>query len=315
MSGPTCSCGRPVKDQAYICAGCTDRLSRALGDVPALFAEVETTRLRQSRTGGRPIGSVSRTADKPLPWDQRASEALSELRTALVRQVLHVTEERGTSLGVSAYAFGPACAYCSQQAYIREKHPSCVLVINGAKLAQGPADTLEAMSQWLLGQMEWIRHQPDAAEAVREIGQTVHRIGVVIDSAQERVYAGPCQSEQSAEGDLGERCCLGEMYANKGASAVTCPNCRYSHDFATRRRWLLEQVEDQLVNAAWMASALTSLDTPVTAERIRKWAERGRIEAKGVDIHGRPTYRVGDCLDLLADDAAREERKRHGRVA
>lgn len=77
MSGPCGACVRPVHDVGVLCSACTGRLRRDLLDVPGLLAELDTTALRQAKTGD---GGGS--GDAP-PWDERARRAQHALRNAI----------------------------------------------------------------------------------------------------------------------------------------------------------------------------------------------------------------------------------------
>jgi hypothetical protein len=88
-------CTRPTGDQAYLCLGCTHQLVKVLAEAPALAVELETTRRRQSRTGGQGSGVVTRSTVRPLPWDENASQAADLLQSTLVAWAKLVHEERG----------------------------------------------------------------------------------------------------------------------------------------------------------------------------------------------------------------------------
>lgn len=254
------SCERPVKDQAYACQACADRLSRALAEVPALIADLRTSRARQARLGGAATGVLSRSFERPLPWNEHASEATEILKSTLVSWCRLVLDERG----------GPL-----------------------------PADNLASVALWLLGQVEWLRHHPDADEAIDEITHAVGRARHVIDRAPGRVYAGPCREEWGDE-TAGEWCCTASLYAKHGAHEVVCEFCTAEHNVEARRVWLLESSADQLCTAADLSRFLTAYGEPITAERIRKWVQRGQLAPHGTDHRSRPVYRVGDATEALA---------------
>lgn len=258
MTDTICAaCTRPVPDNAYVCTPCALRLEQALGDVPAIADELETTITRQARItagdGRRPTG------DRPLPYHQTA---------AIVRDALHNT--LATWIRVIA------------------DHPD---VHDGL-----PADTLAAMARWLLRHVEWLRHHEAGPEAVDEITAAIAEAWRVIDQPPDRWYAGPCGNADEATGGP----CPQDLYARPGAARVRCRACGTVYDVRERREWLLATAEDVLAHAVLISQALSRLDQPVTPERIRQWAHRGRLVAHGVDAQGRPLYRVGDVLDLLA---------------
>jgi len=86
-------CDRPVGD-GYTCQGCADKLSRALGDVPALWDELDVVLTRQSRYSD-PEG---RGGSKALPFNPTASEVGWVLRNTLSTWCKLIAEERGREL-------------------------------------------------------------------------------------------------------------------------------------------------------------------------------------------------------------------------
>lgn len=269
-----CACGRPVQD-AVICQECTDKLERALGDVPALVEELVVTRSRQSRTGGQGIGVVVRSHERPLPWDQRAAEAMDVLRSTLVGWVRIVLEEA-------------------------QPRPRM------------PRDNLADMARFLLGQVQWLRQHAAADEAVDELAHAVDHAQHVIDRAPDRVYAGPCREEYEsdpADPERGAYCCTASLYARAARGLVVCPGCGAEHDVDARREWLLAMAEDQLATATHLSAALSRLGRPLAPATLRKWVERGRIVAHSTNQRGHALYRLGDVLALLVDDDATATRR------
>ncbi len=262
----TCACGRPVQD-ATICQGCSGRLERALGDIPALVHDLEITRSRQSRTGGQGIVIVVRGAERPLPWDQRASEVTSLLRDTLSSWVQVVLD-------------GGAAR---------------------PRMLAGQSSRIAVMARFLLAHHERLRQHPDAADAVDEIGHAVDQARRVTDRSPDRVYAGPCREEwdAEAEGERGAFCCTASLYARAAHGVVICTNCNAAHDVLVRRDWLFAVAEDQLATATLLAGAFSRLGRPVKSATLRKWVERGKLAAHGHNERGHPLYRVGDVRDVL----------------
>jgi hypothetical protein len=266
VTAPTCSaCTRPVADNARLCQRCTERFARDLGDIGALAQELQTTRLRQSRIGGQATGVLSRSSERPLPWDQRASEAADVLRSTVVAWVRVVLEERG---------------------------------------ARCPVDSLAAMGTFLLSHREWLRHHEAADECADEIGHATKNARHVIDRAPGRSYAGPCRETIQATDEQGEACCLAELHVRDGAKMVTCPLCSAEHDVADRKAWLLAVAENQLVTASELHRLLQFVGQAVPHSTIRSWVHRSRLAAHGQTPDGHPLYRVGDAFDLLVQRKA-----------
>ncbi|NJP27085.1 hypothetical protein FLW53_23370 [Microbispora sp. SCL1-1] len=163
-----------------------------------------------------------------------------------------------------------------------------------------PADTLPAMAEWLAYRTETLRHLPEGPEAVDELTAAVRHAEAAVAPLGDRVYVGPCAGELD-----GGAPCGADLYAAPGAAWVTCKACGAHYRVHQRREWLLDAAEDVLETATEIARAVTSLGRPVTPERIRQWAHRGQLHARGTQRDGRgrwvPLYRVGDVLDLVAD--------------
>lgn len=145
----------------------------------------------------------------------------------------------------------------------------------------------------LLPRVDHIAAHQWAADTVLELDRVVAQSIRVIDRPPSRNYAGPCDQ------------CGHDLYAVGGKPTVTCRECGIEYNLTARREWLLARVHDQLATAVEISRALTSLELPVTADRIRQWKTRERIEVKAHDRIGRPLYRVGDVVDLLVEAAQR----------
>lgn len=246
-------CDRPVAE-GRVCQHCADRLSVALGDVGALWDELDTVLTRQARYSDAEGRGGS---EKALPFNPTASELGWVLRNTLSTWCRLIAEERGRVLPTT--------------------------------------DTPAAVAGWLLNHVIWLRHHRAGHEAVEEVTSIVGRIRTAIDRPPGRWFAGPCDQ------------CERDLYALDGADSVDCRDCDLVYDVGARREWLLNQAQDRLLTAAELARAVSWLGTePLTAERVRKWAERKRIVPHGTAIHRGneiPTYLVSDAIDLMAQDA------------
>lgn len=93
MNDPCMGCGRPVGD-GWTCQRCADRLSVALGDIPALWEQLDIVLTRQSRYSD-PEG---RGGEKAVPFNIKASELGTALRGLLNTWCRLIAEERGKDL-------------------------------------------------------------------------------------------------------------------------------------------------------------------------------------------------------------------------
>lgn len=276
---PVVTCGRPMPATRHICSACVSQLDRDLEQVPELAAELETARARQTRMSA-PAGGGTRGDEHPLPWSEQASEAAAILQSMLIGWA------RLISRPVAAPPYGPLCSTPDQCG-----HQPCIVVDFGRVPHHAPAQS----ARWLRRHLRMLTRHSRAAEAVYDLVEAVRHVCIVIDAPErDRVYAGPCRG------------CGADLYALPGAATVTCHQCydedghRISHGVAAQRQHMLAALPDLVLPAAALARALTSLDLPVTPERIYTWVRRGRIHPCGTDSSGHATYRVHDVIACCA---------------
>lgn len=290
MSAATvCSCSRPIRDSTFLCSDCTRTLEQRLAELPALAGDLDTTRTRTSRTGGRDVGVVSRSTDRPVPWDDRASRLAVELKALAVTWVHHCQSFR-------VRPPGPTCERCS--------HRSCAHL----RSYRAPADVVESLAGYLLASLPALRHRPEVTELADQMETMRARVSRVIDRPAELNFFGPCGAMDywpDGEPVLCSAPCTGELYGEAAASALTCQTCGAEHDVQVVRRYLLAEAQDQLVTAADLSKFLTAYGEPLTAERIRQWASRGLLVPHAKDRAGRPVYRVSEAVERLSALATR----------
>ena len=152
MTEQTCSrChDRPAATGIEWCRGCRRRIDQDLGDLPALADDLADTmaRLTAAKTGQRPGG------EKPLPYSERAAEALHALRGFLVSWCRLLADEQGANL---------------------------------------PADTIGAMTGYLQRWLPWLAKHPAAGELADELRDVYATATVAVDLPNHRrVFVGPC---------------------------------------------------------------------------------------------------------------------------
>lgn len=260
-------CDQPAHG-SHVCQSCADALAEALDEAQTLAGELELTITRQSR-----LGTGGRSSNRPLVFAWDPSVMRDSLRNTLTTwtRVLHDT--------------------------------------HGGEL---PADTISAVARWLLDRVDWLRQHPASAEAVDEICACVDDCRRAVDRPPDLWYAGRCGSisdeQRMIQAVYGEPAtpCEADLYATPGAGIIQCPRCKATYNVEQRRKWLLDAVDDTRAHAELIARALSRLGQPVTSAMIRGYAHRGRLVPHGTDLRGRPTYRVGDVLDLLAEQAQKQ---------
>lgn len=86
-------CDRPVVE-GHVCMACADKLSVALGDVRALWEELDTVLTKQARYAA----AEARRGERSLPFNPEASEIGWVLRNTLSTWCRLIAEERGKAL-------------------------------------------------------------------------------------------------------------------------------------------------------------------------------------------------------------------------
>ena len=272
---PTCQCGTPV-DGATLCAGCTSLLEVAIVNISAYVQDLPTVLAKLTRYGDRYGG---RTRERSLPVDMRASEVGWVAVNTVSTWCRVILEERGQASGNGSRGG---------------------LVIPAPT---PPDDTVPSMCRFLLTNINRIRVAEWGAEAFDELTDLERQLRRVVDRPAERFYVGPCGAGGCAE----------DLYARSPLGTVVCQVCGMEHDVPERRAWLLKEAEDRLETASGIARAVTVFGDGLggeaqMADRIRTWGRRNRLTPHGhvtVMGHERALYRVGEILDLLAQDAER----------
>jgi hypothetical protein len=300
MTAPTCvQCSRPMGDQAYVCSVCADKDRAILMGVAQLAPEIEAAVAKLSRFTQSAGGSGGR----PLPVDLGKAADAAAVGNTVSTWARHVAESRGLTIGWPEHgkASGPLCRKAWSCA-----HRSC------ERIRVRPRTVgIAVAAEFLAGQVEWLRHQPEAGEAFDELRYAAGLLERLLGGPSPRWYAGPCRAPLVDDDgvDTGELCEV-DLYAAPGAATVRCRSCGATDDAQARKEWLLDEAQDALVHAELMARALTALGIEdMTPARVRGMARHGRLLPKGVNAAGDPTYRVGDVLAVVEEqDRAEAER-------
>lgn len=154
-SGEYATCGRPIRDQAWLCDRCSRTLERILAELPALADDLDLTITRQAKLGQGSLAS-NRSEERPVPFDEAAATALRDLRSTCVGSVKLVIEERG--------------------------------------LTVWPLNTVPGMGRFLFAHHDWIRHHEAAVEILGEFVAITRTVRTVIDRhpTRTRFAVGPC---------------------------------------------------------------------------------------------------------------------------
>lgn len=260
-----CDCGRPTRNAAYSCDDCGDALARALGEVPWLDDELETSTTRQQGIDYRRVGGGKggkRDAERPSPVSWGPSEARAHLKALLVSWSL----------------------YCSAEG-----------VRNSSPYDGMPEDNLPSLSRWLMWRVDGLLLHDIAPEAVDEITSAVAHCHRLIDRPADRQYLGDCEQPD----------CSGRMHVRAGGEVARCDTCDTPVPADQIRTRLLAQLDDRLCTAAEIARLSTYLGLKADREQVRKrinqWAKRKVItEHKGVTTE--VTFQFGEVYAKLIKD-------------
>lgn len=270
------SCGQPLADGAVVCVREADRTAGRLREAAELWTELQRAVVRQTRMGDPGPRSRQRAPAEPIRPD------VGELRHYADQEVGHPAG-LPVDLRASDVADG-----------VRDVALTWARVIAEETGADLPTSTAELL-RWLAGRVQWVRHQQWAAEALDELEDAGARVARAVDRREPTAWLGPCLEPDGLTGQ-----CPGELHARVGAARVRCGTCGSVHDTSARRGWL-----DGLVAVHCFTAAEIEAAVGVRADRIRKWASRGRIAQHGQDRYGRPLYRLGEVVELLSHPVSR----------
>lgn len=294
MTDPTCSCGQPIWDTAYVCTKCQARLRWNLQDLQRLAGEGATTiaRLGNARTVAR-ILEPEPEADSGwhkgksalfptrLPVDLDRARRYDAAVGELLGWVRHIEEERGHCMVLRERCSHAVC---------RREQTSWPLIGPVCAAAEEPPHPLAQLVDWLAGNVVWLAHRPEAEEAFDKIDDACHQIERVIDSSS-HAYYGTCG-------------CGTDLNAREDASKVKCKGCGTEYDPVLCRAALLEAARERVVTAAEAAELIAGYVEPnADRQKVRKlvwaWADRDHIAAVTEEpkYKGPPRYELGPILD------------------
>jgi hypothetical protein len=139
---------------------------------------------------------------------------------------------------------------------------------------------------------------PDVGLTLATLADDAAAIAAAIDLPVTHRYLGQCDA------------CGAGLYADRAAVEHDCPTpgCGAVYAVAARIADLLERSRLVVAPVQTIVTALTSLDQPVSEDRIWQWQRRGKLVAAGYVGNGerrRPLFRLGDVVDLLSRPDAR----------
>jgi len=253
-----CNCGRPTRDQAFVCDDCLDEWSADLGDMPWLDEQlnISITRQRGAATTGGPRGN-----ETPLPWHDKASEALREVHTALAGWVRICVEE-----------------------HVRHSSPH----------EAWPSDDIPSMSRWLMWRTDGLAFHEAGGEAVREVHRAAERArNIVFWKPLPRVYLGPCDLEV-CEGDVYAK--EGETFGR----CVECDTVYAVQMRREAMERVLDDRLFGAAEIARLSTFLgLSMPRDQVRKLVNQWHHRGTLQPSAHDEDGNPRFRYGSVKVML----------------
>lgn len=291
-------CGNPT--DGYVCRADVEQTVPYLQHVVDLAGEVETNVARLARyatRGGRRAaepdeGLVTALVNRrqPVMAFGFAASRERQLKNALRAESLPVDLNASAR---AAVAFNHVTFWARRVETDRGQRPPPVRVGEHAAAVA---------AAWLLGQLEWIRHQEFADlafEQLRAAGAVIERI---VDRPPDEQLVGVCD-------------CGGYLYAWPGQSAVECA-CRLRWEVEASRVSLMDALRGRLVTVAEAATLGVMAYPDLQRQRIRNlvqsWVRPERTNSLlGTDSRDGLVYSFGEILDRLSAHVIRVEQRDH----
>lgn len=159
-----------------------------------------------------------------------------------------------------------------------------------------PGTIVEAC-EWMAGLPGLLEMHPAAGEMCDGITALARTIRRMVDISADLTYLGICSAR------IGDTECEWDVFAEPDDTVVQCRKCGAAHEVSYRKGVMLKAMEDQLLNATDLRTALTRyMPQGVPAiGTLHRWASIGRLTKKPpLPGDSRPRYRIGDVLDLIA---------------
>jgi len=298
---------------AALCRACIDELVEQLLRVPALMAELTTTRAGLGRSGP---ASGGRPSEPPLPIRVAGRDrllgasAVQRLETTVIGWARVLAEELGVTPAVGI-------AYLVQLTQDRRRLPGSTVRPDAAALAT-PVTAVEQAAVWLAHHRRELAQHEAVRELARDIRDVVAELGRAIWPA-ERQYLGLCATLYDTGAE--EVACGQELRAAAGEAYTYCRRCRARYDVAALKAEVVRGVDDRLYKIDDLLRILTVLGPPVSRTTLYRWARDRRLEPRGwqhTDEYGTritdhrigagdaQVYRLGDARKLAAKDDEHE---------
>lgn len=276
MSEMTClHCGATTHNGLVLCELCRHAAGDVLASLPVHFRNL--ARWKPGRAGSRPVpGSrVLFDGEERSESPDRISRAIDEVDNEVTTWARALADDRGVEL------------------------PD----------AETEVDAIVATCGWLgrhltsIGTLEW------AGSFVDSMTKAERRLSALTIAVVPGWYAGSCNRKVRMTTEDDDGLCWAATFVVPGLTWVTCGSCGTTTHARDHLETIAREARDWRAKPKDLAEAVVALvdgelSVPRLHERIKKWAQRGHLEAfRAVDADGDETgpkrYEFGQVLDRL----------------
>lgn len=203
--------------------------------LPSLLDELDTTICGDDKVGGTSIGVAVQSAETPLMFNERASDAKLHLCNSLVGWTRVFAEE----------------------------NPHLIFDVA----------TIEDAARWLVGFPNLLAGHPAAVEMFHELRERYETARRTVDRPTSRTYVGPCVS-LFLDKDTGKTC-VRPLFAPDHRTHIQCSGCDALYDVAERQKEIEGRLRPVKASARLIADTLRLAGVGINAKTIRTWGNRG----------------------------------------
>lgn len=268
-------CGAETSNGLALCELCTRAAQTYLEFASVYFRNL--ARWRPGTAGSRPVPGSREPSSGATVRTDRISRALDECGAEMVAHALQLAEDRP---GIE----------------IPDPDDEATQFLALAALMSTNLTSLSTL--------DW------CGEFVTSMRRMEHRLRRLTEDYVPGWYAGGCQRVLGFDNEGSAVRCESGTYVVPGVTWVTCQACGTTSYARDHLEVILREARGWVARPKRLAESVVALvdsevSVPRLYERIKKWEQRGKVEAvRLADAEGDPVgpkrYRLGEVLDLLA---------------
>ena len=160
--------------------------------------------------------------------------------------------------------------------------------------------------QWLRKNANAIAADEAAGECYTSLVDLTDRIRQTVNRPEPPRFCGPCTTVLSAEQrqklvanhEADREVCMVQLYAQRKATAVTCPHCKVEHDIEELYAAMLEEADEYSFTISDLVDhILPKLGRQIPRRTLQHWAKTGRLNATGFE-GGVARYQLATVREL-----------------